>query len=96
MVRCLRMVHLTLQVWLGLRVRPTPRHMLEQAQNEMRSHFDIPFLRFDLVGIQHVKQDYFVSDLRKYHWNAVLADRASRIVAQPVEKTHGWSPLFLE
>lgn len=70
--------------------------MLEQTQNEMRSHCDIPFLRFDSVGVQHVKQDHFVSDLRKYHWNAVLADRASRIVAQLAEKTHGWSLLFLK
>ena len=68
--------------------------MLEQTQNEMRSHCDIPFLRFDSVGVQHVKQDHFVSDLRKYHWNAVLAGRASRIVAQPAEKTHGCSLLF--
>ena len=34
----------------------TPRHVLEQMQNEMWSRFAIPFVRLDSLGIQHVRQ----------------------------------------
>ncbi|HWG61919.1 MAG TPA: DEAD/DEAH box helicase, partial [Streptosporangiaceae bacterium] len=34
----------------------TPRHVLEQMQNEMWSRFAIPFVRLDTLGIQRVRQ----------------------------------------
>ena len=34
----------------------TPRHVLEQMQNEMWSRFAIPFVRLDSLGIQRVRQ----------------------------------------
>jgi superfamily II DNA or RNA helicase len=34
----------------------TPRHVLEQMQNEMWSRFAIPFVRLDTIGIQRVRQ----------------------------------------
>ena len=34
----------------------TPRHVLEQIQNEMWSRFAIPFVRLDSLGIQRVRQ----------------------------------------
>jgi superfamily II DNA or RNA helicase len=34
----------------------TPRHVLEQMQNEMWSRFAIPFIRLDTLGIQRVRQ----------------------------------------
>lgn len=34
----------------------SPRHVLEQMQNEMWCRFSIPFVRLDSVGVQRVKQ----------------------------------------
>ena len=34
----------------------TPRHVLEQMQDEMWSRFAIPFVRLDSLGIQRVRQ----------------------------------------
>ena len=34
----------------------TPRHVLEQMQQEMWSRFAIPFVRLDSLGIQRVRQ----------------------------------------